>query len=85
VEKATWDLILTHSLVEPLLAIDKIKNSYTWKQNFVTDAAGEIVKNKYGGTLIPMNMLNNCMQIWTEWLKSKCENITVTASFGILG
>jgi hypothetical protein len=29
VEKATWDLILTHSLVEPLLAIDKIKNSYT--------------------------------------------------------
>jgi hypothetical protein len=41
----------THSLVEPLLAIDKIKNCYTWKQNFVTDAAGEIVKINNGGTL----------------------------------
>jgi exoribonuclease R len=35
----------------------------TPENKFVTDAAGEIVKINMEEPFIPMNMLNNCMQI----------------------
>jgi hypothetical protein len=69
----------THSLVEPLL-IDKIKNSYTWKQN-VTDA-GEIVKNKYGGTLYSDEYAKQLHDMNGMVEKQMRKAITVTASFG---
>jgi hypothetical protein len=39
----------THSLVEPLLAADKGLRTATVNQIFVTDADGNVVKNKYNG------------------------------------
>ncbi|MFV8269422.1 zinc dependent phospholipase C family protein [Flavobacterium sp. GT2N3] len=53
VDKATWDIIFdTHSLVEPLLATDKkLRIATTENKMYVTDAAGNVVKNKYGGML----------------------------------
>ena len=53
VDKATWDIIFdTHSLVEPLLATDKkLRTATAENKMYVTDAAGNVVKNKYGGTL----------------------------------
>ena len=84
VEKATWDLIYdTHSLVEPLLAIDK-KLRLATPQNkiFVTDATGVIVKNKYGGTMYSdeyARQLHADMNGMVE--KQMKKAITVTASF----
>ncbi|MFV8392182.1 zinc dependent phospholipase C family protein [Flavobacterium sp. LB2P6] len=51
VDKATWNIIFdTHSLVDPLLAADKKLRSTTAENKmYVTDAAGNLVKNKYGG------------------------------------
>jgi hypothetical protein len=53
VDKATWDIIFdTHSLVEPLLATDKkLRTATAENKMYVTDAAGNVVKNKYGGTV----------------------------------
>ncbi|MDI5950969.1 zinc dependent phospholipase C family protein [Flavobacterium yafengii] len=53
VDKATWDIIFdTHSLVEPLLATDKkLRTATAENKMYVTDAARNVVKNKYGGTL----------------------------------
>ena len=53
VEKATWDMIFdTHSLVKPLLDTDKkLRTATAENKMYVTDAAGNILKNKYGGTL----------------------------------
>jgi hypothetical protein len=40
----------THSLVEPLLAADKgLRTALAVNQIFVTDADGNVVKNKYNG------------------------------------
>jgi hypothetical protein len=39
----------THSLVEPLLAADKGLRTALANQIFVTDADGNVVKNKYNG------------------------------------
>jgi hypothetical protein len=49
IHKATWDMIRdTHSLVEPLLAVDKkLRTSTPENQVFVVDAEGKIVNNKY--------------------------------------
>lgn len=84
VEKATWDLIFdTHSLVEPLLAIDKkLRTATPENKIFVTDAAGEIVKNKYGGTMYSdeyAKQLHADMNGMVE--KQMRKAITVTASF----
>lgn len=84
VEKATWDLINdTHSLVEPLLAIDKkLRNATPQNKIFVTDAAGVIVKNKYGGTMYSdeyAKQLHADMDGMVE--KQMRKAITVTASF----
>ncbi|WP_413998394.1 zinc dependent phospholipase C family protein [Flavobacterium sp. W1B] len=53
VEKATWDIMFdTHSLVDPLLAIDKgLRTSTPENKIFVMDAAGNIAKNKYNGMI----------------------------------
>ncbi|MFV8343250.1 zinc dependent phospholipase C family protein [Flavobacterium sp. XS2P39] len=53
VDQATWDIIFdTHSLVEPLLAADKkLRIGTSENKMYVTDAAGNIVKNKYNGLL----------------------------------
>lgn len=84
VEKATWDLINdTHSLVEPLLAIDKkLRTATPQNKIFVTDAAGVIVKNKYGGTMYSdeyAKQLHADMNGMVE--KQMRKAITVTASF----
>ncbi|WP_166924200.1 zinc dependent phospholipase C family protein [Flavobacterium poyangense] len=49
VHKATWDIINdTHSLVQPLLDIDKkLRTSTPENKVFVMDANGKAVKNKY--------------------------------------
>ncbi|WP_066306818.1 zinc dependent phospholipase C family protein [Flavobacterium sp. TAB 87] len=49
VHKATWALMMdTHSLVEPLLAVDKkLRDATPENQVFLVDAEGKIVKSKY--------------------------------------
>ncbi|PAM96434.1 S1/P1 Nuclease [Flavobacterium sp. IR1] len=49
VHKATWDLMKdTHSLVKPLLDVDKkLRTATPENQVFVVDADGKIVKSKY--------------------------------------
>jgi hypothetical protein len=54
---------LIHSLVEPYLLLIKLRTATPENKIFVTDAAGEIVKINMEEPFIPMNMLNNCMQI----------------------
>src|SRR3970040_83115 len=51
VDKATWDMISdTTSSVPALLAADKgLRTSLSKNQIFVTDAEGNVVKNKYNG------------------------------------
>jgi hypothetical protein len=41
----------------------KLRTATPENKIFVTDAAGEIVKINTEEPFIPMNMLNNCMQI----------------------
>lgn len=49
VHKAIWDMIYdTHTLVEPLLAVDKkLRTATPENKVFVVDAVGKVVKNKY--------------------------------------
>ncbi|MDI6034295.1 zinc dependent phospholipase C family protein [Flavobacterium sp. LB2P84] len=84
VDKATWDIIFdTHSLVEPLLATDKkLRTATAENKMYVTDATGNIVKNKYGGMLYSdeyagkfHTQLNGMVE------KQMKKAITVTASF----
>jgi hypothetical protein len=49
----------THSLVEPLLAADKGLRTLAVNQIFVTDADGNVVKNKYNGVNIRTNTRAN--------------------------
>ena len=53
VDTATWDIIFdTHRLVEPLLAADKnLRIATAENKMYVKDAAGIVVKNKYGGII----------------------------------
>ncbi|MGO4773030.1 zinc dependent phospholipase C family protein [Flavobacterium sp. W22_SRS_FK3] len=52
VHKAVWDMIKdTHSLVEPLLAVDKkLRTTTPENQVFLVDAEGKIVKSKYNSS-----------------------------------
>lgn len=84
VDKATWDIIFdTHSLVEPLLATDKkLRNATAENKMYVTDAAGNVVKNKYGGTLYSdeyATKLHTDLNGMVEQQMKKA--ITATASF----
>ncbi len=84
VEKATWDMIFdTHSLVEPLLAIDKkLRTATPENKIFVTDASGEIVKNKYGGTMYSDEYAKQLHADMNGMVQQQMRKaITVTASF----
>jgi hypothetical protein len=55
----------THSLVEPLLAADKgLRTALAVNQIFVTDADGNVVKNKYNGVNIRTNTraISHCIK-----------------------
>jgi hypothetical protein len=84
VDKATWDIIFdTHSLVAPLLAVDKkLRTTTAENKIFVTDSTGAIVKNKYGGTLYSddyATRLHTDLNGMVEQQMKKA--ITATASF----
>jgi len=84
VHKATWDMIKdTHSLVEPLLAIDKkLRTSTPENQIFVMDANGKVVKNKYNSAVFSDEYaakLNTELNGMVENQMKKA--ITATASF----
>ena len=84
VEKATWDMIFdTHSLVEPLLAIDKkLRTATPENKIFVTDASGVIVKNKYGGTMYSDEYAKQLHADMNGMVQQQMRKaITVTASF----
>ncbi|QIH37666.1 S1/P1 Nuclease [Flavobacterium sp. Sr18] len=84
VEKATWDMIFdTHSLVEPLLAIDKkLRTATPENKIFVTDASWEIVKNKYGGTMYSDEYAKQLHADMNGMVQQQMRKaITVTASF----
>lgn len=53
IDKATWDIIFdTHSLVNPLLNTDKqLRTTMPENKIFVVDSLGNLVKNKYNGTI----------------------------------
>ena len=83
-EKATWDMIFdTHSLVEPLLAIDKkLRTATPENKIFVTDASGVIVKNKYGGTMYSDEYAKQLHADMNGMVQQQMRKaITVTASF----
>ncbi|MEO7977275.1 zinc dependent phospholipase C family protein [Flavobacterium sp.] len=84
VHKATWDMIKdTHSLVQPLLAVDKkLRTTTPENQVFVVDAEGKIVKSKYNSAKFSDEY---AAKLHTE-LNGMVENqmkkaITATASF----
>jgi hypothetical protein len=73
----------THSLVEPLLAIDKkLRTATPENKIFVTDSSGEIVKNKYGGTLYSDEYAKQLHADMNGMVQQQMRKaITVTASF----
>jgi hypothetical protein len=84
VDQATWDIIFdTHSLVEPLLAIDKkLRTATPENKMYVMDEAGKVVKNKYGGVLYSdeyAGKLHIALDGMVE--KQMKKAITATASF----
>jgi hypothetical protein len=84
VDKAIWELISdTHGLVEPLLAADKkLRTSTPENKIFVIDAAGVVVKNKYGGTLYSDTYATKFHAELNGMVEKQMKKaITVTASF----
>ncbi|MEO8533046.1 MAG: zinc dependent phospholipase C family protein [Flavobacterium sp.] len=84
VHKSIWDMINdTHSLAEPLLAIDKkLRTSTPENKVFVVDADGKIVKNKYNSAKFSdeyAEKLHNELNGMVENQMKKA--ITATASF----
>jgi hypothetical protein len=84
VDQATWNIIFdTHSLVEPLLAIDKkLRTATPENKMYVMDEAGKVVKNKYGGVLYSdeyAGKLHTALDGMVE--KQMKKAITATASF----
>jgi len=84
VHKATWDMINdTHSLVEPLLAIDKkLRTSTPENQIFVMDANGKVVKNKYNSAVFSDEYATKLNAELNGMVESQMKKaITATASF----
>ncbi|WP_367752985.1 zinc dependent phospholipase C family protein [Flavobacterium sp. WC2430] len=84
VNKATWDLIKdTHSLVPALLAADKgLRTSLPTNQIFVTDAEGNIVKNKYNGVKYTDEYAEKFNTALNGMVESQMKKaVTATASF----
>jgi hypothetical protein len=84
VDKATWDMIMdTHSLVVPLLAADKgLRTALTVNQIFVTDADGNVVKNKYNGVKYSNEYAAKFHTALNGMVESQMKKaVTATASF----
>ena len=84
VDKATWDIIMdTHSLVPVLLAADKgLRTSLPSNQIFVTDAAGNIIKNKYNGVKYTDEYAGQFHKVLNGMVESQMKKaVTATASF----
>ena len=84
VDKATWDLIMdTHSLVPALLSADKgLRTKLPVNQIFVTDAEGNIVKNKYNGVKYTDEYAGKFNTALNGMVESQMKKaVTATASF----
>jgi hypothetical protein len=84
VNKATWDMISdTHSLVAPLLAADKgLRTTLAANQIFVTDAEGNVVKNKYNSVRYTNEYAAKFHTALNGMVESQMKKaVTVTASF----
>lgn len=84
VDKAIWAMINdTHSLVPELLAADKgLRTSLAPNQIFVTDAEGNIVKNKYNGVRYTDEYAGKFHEALNGMVESQMKKaVTATASF----
>ncbi|MBF4491072.1 S1/P1 Nuclease [Flavobacterium sp. JLP] len=84
VHKATWDLIKdTHSLVNPLLDVDKkLRTSTPENQVFVVDADGKVVKNKYNSAKFSDEYAAKLHKELNGMVETQMKKaITATASF----
>ena len=84
VDKAIWAMINdTHSLVPALLAADKgLRTSLAPNQIFVTDAEGNIVKNKYNGVRYTDEYAGKFHKALNGMVESQMKKaVTATASF----
>jgi hypothetical protein len=73
----------THSLVEPLLAADKgLRTALAVNQIFVTDADGNVVKNKYNGVKYSNEYAGKFHTALNGMVESQMKKaVTATASF----
>jgi hypothetical protein len=84
VDKAIWGMINdTHSLVEPLLAADKgLRTTLAVNQIFVTDADGNVVKNKFNSARYTNEYAAKFHTALNGMVESQMKKaVTVTASF----
>ncbi len=84
VEKATWDMIMdTHRLVPALLAADKgLRTSLPVNQIFVTDAEGNVVKNKYNSARYTDEYAGQFHKALNGMVESQMKKaVTATASY----
>ncbi len=84
VHKATWDIIKdTHTLVQPLLDVDKkLRTSTPENQVFVVDADGKVVKNKYNSAQFSDVYAEKLHKELNGMVESQMRKaITATASF----
>lgn len=84
VDKAIWDMINdTHSLVPALLAADKgLRTSLQPNQIFVTDADGNVLKNKYNSARYSDEYANKFHIALDGMVENQMKKaVTATASF----
>jgi hypothetical protein len=84
VHKATWDMINdTHSLVQPLLDIDKkLRTSTPENQVFKMDADGKVVKSKYNSAVFSDEYAKKLHKDLNGMVENQMKKaITATASF----
>ena len=84
VDKAIWDMINdTHSLVPALLAADKgLRTSLQPNQIFVTDADGNVIKNKYNSARYSDEYANKFHIALDGMVENQMKKaVTATASF----
>jgi hypothetical protein len=84
VHKATWDMINdTHSLVEPLLAVDKkLRTATPENQVFEMDADGKVAKTKYNTAKFSEKYASKLHQELNGMVESQMRKaIAATASF----
>ena len=84
VHNATWDMIKdTHSLVEPLLAIDKkLRTSTPENEVFKIDSDGKVVKSKYNSAVFTDEYATKLHKDLNGMVEKQMKKaITATASF----